>query len=136
MNQLKLIILVLHYRRSFLATKLIKTLIYLSFILLVISCSTYVYKQNKKFVLFETTFAKFDDIGVPSQKETIIKLDNDSNNYMIVESKIDHVAGRLKYLYAFRNDTLIYFGYPYQFSQSSDSTINELGVHYNTKIKK
>jgi len=124
------------YRRSFLATKLIKTLIYSTFILLVISCSTYVYKQNKKFVLFETTYAKFDDIGVSGQKEHNVSLENDSNNYMIVESKIDHVAGRLKYLYAFRNDTLIYFGYPYQFSQSNDSTVNELGEYYSTKINK
>lgn len=118
------------------ATKLIKTLIYSTFILLVISCSTYVYKQNKKFVLFETTYAKFDDIGVSGQKEHNVSLENDSNNYMIVESKIDHVAGRLKYLYAFRNDTLIYFGYPYQFSQSNDSTVNELGEYYSTKINK
>lgn len=118
------------------AIKLLKPTIYSLFILLLISCSTYVYKQNKNFVLFETTFAKFDEIGVSSQKENNVILENDTNKYIIVESKIDHVAGRLKYLYAFRNDTLIYFGYPYQFSQSSDSTVQQLGIYYNTKINK
>lgn len=116
-------------------TKYFKYLLALILILTLVSCAKYLYKENMNLVLFETTYTKFKDgIGYLSKNE-VFNLENDLNNYRIAEKNISHAAGMLSYIYAFQNDTLIYFGYPYQFSQSADEKINNLGKYYNTKIR-
>lgn len=99
------------------------------------SCARYLYKQNRNIELNKTTFTDFNDIKAPKHKIEDIIISNDTNKYTLVESSVNHAAGQMKYLYAFRNDTLIYFGYPYQFSQSSDETINELGKKYSEMVE-
>ena len=115
--------------------KLVKLFITLSLIFLLGSCAKYLYKSNKNLVLFETTYIEFRENTGYLTKDEIFNFENDSNSYRIVELNISHVAGALSYIYAFQNDTLIYFGYPYQFSQSPDEKINNLGMYYNVNMK-
>lgn len=100
------------------------------------SCATYLYKQNKELELYKTTFNDFNNTNSPKHEINNLVITSDSNKYTLVESSVNHAAGQMTYIYAFRNDTLIYFGYPYQFSQSSDKTINELGRKYSEIINR
>ena len=127
--------LVIFYGRKFMFIKIFKLLISFCLVFILISCAKYLYKNNTSLVLFETTYSQFkDDSGYLSKNE-VFSLENDLNNYRIVEKNISHAAGALSYIYAFQNDTLIYFGYPYQFSQSPNEKINNLGKYYNTKMR-
>lgn len=99
-------------------------------ILIFISCSSYIYK-NGNIELYETTYNQLKvETEIEIENEYDINLEGDSNKYLILESRVTIPTGEAEYLHAFRNDTLIYFGYPYQFSQSSNSSVNELGKKY------
>lgn len=111
-------------------------IILIVFIFTFISCSTYLYKQNLNLEIKSTTYNQFQKERIHIYKEVDFKLENDFENYKVVESKINHADGSMNYIYAFRNDTLIYFGYPYQFSQNQSETINEIGKYYSLNIYK
>jgi hypothetical protein len=105
-------------------------------ILLIASCSRYLYKQNQNLELKITTYQQFKKERIYATKDVGFTLENDLNSYKVIESKINHADGAMNYLYAFRNDTLIQFGYPYQFSQHTDELINKIGKYYSEFIFK
>lgn len=99
-------------------------------------CSKYLYKQNQNLELNITTYERFKKERIFATKDVEFTLENDLNRYRVIESKINHAEGAMNYLYAFRNDTLIQFGYPYQFSQHTDGLINNIGKYYSEFIYK
>lgn len=108
----------------------LKTSILFFSLTLLVACSSYLYKHGN-IELYKTSFSEFQETGASISEKYNVKLDS-NNRYLLIESYVKHAPGKMTYLYAFRNDTLLYFGYPYQFSQSSDETVNALGKHFNT----
>ncbi len=110
--------------------KYLRKVLLLALLTLFVACSSYLYKHGN-IELYKTTFSDFQETDASISEKYIVKLDS-NNRYLLIESSVKHAPGQMTYLYAFRNDTLLYFGYPYQFSQSSDKIINELGKYFNT----
>lgn len=62
-------------------------------------------------------------------KVNVAKVANSANKYSIIigSKKIMSFPDKQKYLYAFENDKLIFWGTPLEFARNSSPLINELG---------
>ena len=118
---------------------------YIGFVLLfctmMISCSNY-YQINKEVMKIKKGMSTaeviqlIDDDPIATifyhdeDKVKDAKVANSANKYSIIigSKKIMVFPDKQKYIYAFENDKLIFWGTPLEFSRSSSLLINELGA--------
>ncbi len=109
--------------------KFIKTgIVVLSFIGLV-SCETFVTESNLRLAK-GTTLQAFMKENVDYDKNVSLpKLSaKNKNKYEVYMTRINGAVFMEVYYYAFENDKLIYWGYPYQFSRSNNPLIENIGL--------
>ncbi len=95
------------------------------------ACKTYLY-ENMFDVQYGTSSAQVikDESNLVDEKPVQLKGTNlDPNStYTILFAKMRSTVMENYWVYGFKNDKLIYWGYPYQFLRNSDPEIRALGV--------
>ncbi|MBI3258100.1 MAG: hypothetical protein HYZ54_01260 [Ignavibacteriae bacterium] len=109
--------------------KFIKSsIILLSFIGLA-SCQTFITESNLR-LSKGTTLQAFKTEDVDYDKVVSLpKLSaKNKNKYEVYMTTIRGAVFKEVYYYAFENDKLIYWGYPYQFSRSNNPLLEDIGI--------
>lgn len=105
--------------------------------LLLLSCNTFILENHLK--LHKGISSKeFINNDVPYYlADTLHSMNKKYNEkFVVFLSSIYSGTGSEIYYYAFRNDSLVYWGYPYQFSRHDNQVIREISENvYNTAKK-
>lgn len=114
--------------------KYISLLILLS--IFTISCSHQINKEFlkiKKGLSSEEVMSIIDDNGgtnylsLHDNYVNEIKVSNSTNKYTMIIGRKVYVTTYQKYVYAFENNKLIYWGLPIEFARNSSPLINQIG---------
>lgn len=77
-----------------------------------------------------------DTIGIDPDKELLIDVSADPNSrYEVLNFTVSAIGTEGIYLLAFKNDSLYYWGYPYEFNRHPSPILNEIGKAAYKKIK-
>jgi hypothetical protein len=100
------------------------------------SCSQLITKRHLE-ISKGTTFEQFNSVGVDFDETFNLEKMNEKYkaDFKILTAKMKGAIKKEIYYYAFKNDTLIFWGHPYLFTRSENTTIREMGEEVYPKVK-